>query len=153
MARWVDEHDLDKDVVVQETLARALGMFSTTTSPLGIVRYLGEQIRLPKPYYGHHERLAIRYFVAVVVALAPPEDKRMSFTERPVMAVRDAVPFRFGEALDTAVEVGISRRRIGAADTAWEAGELIRGLLEDYTVEIARQLLTLWERNGDAYRL
>lgn len=108
----LDDAQLDKQIVVEESLARALDMYSTHVSPRAIARYITEQVDLPREAWDL-EAPAVRFLVALANALTPPDDKRMSFKDRPGQAAREAVPRNYGDALNTIVAMGLGEHPTG----------------------------------------
>lgn len=149
----INRSRVDARMIVQPTLALVLDMYDTDTTAQGLANYLAEQCGLPKPYYD--EPMAVAYLVALAHALTPPDDQRMSFRDRPLQAARAAVPWDFGEAMTTIMELGWGSLAVNLTFPASvkEAGEAARSLLVEKTEGLARDLLLRWESAGHVYRL
>lgn len=145
---------MDKGIEVEATLATALGMYSTSTSPQGIVRYIADQVDLPWPKYEDARPEAVKFLVELVLVLTPPSDKRLSFKERPGLAAREAVPQNYGDALNTMVAMGWGNVRLNLGPpTSREVAKVIQRELDERARGLALALLEVWEREGNVHRL
>lgn len=142
----------DKRLLVEDTLAQALDMYSPRTSPRMLAGYVAEQADMPKTYF-LDELHAVKFLVAIALALTPPDDRRMSFRDRPVQAANAATPWDFGTALDTAIELGFGALSLPGPATIREAGECVRDALNARAQKLALTLLEKWEQLGRVYRV
>lgn len=152
----LSDDDLDKSRLVPESLVRCLDMWDVRASPRSLVRYLGEQVRLPWPSYAEVNPDAARFLVALVFHLAPPDDgdKRISFRERPVVAADKAVPWNYGDCVNLAIAMGWGNAQLDPEP------QTLRGFAEEARAEclerarrLATDILEVWERAGHVYRL
>lgn len=141
----------DAPLLVEETLAEVLGMWSTTTTAAALANYVCQQVDLERPRPDQPK--AIAFLVQIAMALTPPDDKRMSFRERRQNAAKAAVPYHFGEALDTMMEMGWGSERmpLGEGTSVREVGEAVRRALTERAQTLAGHLLERWEQSGDVY--
>ena len=150
---------LDGTIYVEESLARALDMYSTRTTPRALANYVGEQAAMPKNYQS--ESNAIRHLVAVALALTPPESgSAMDFSRRAETAARDAVPSDYAQVMSTLMELGWGNSKLeelplgvvvrgpGEPVTVREVGEQLRAVLLKRTAALATRLLEKWESEG-----
>ena len=65
----LEPRDSDKQIRVDENLARAMEMFSTSTTPAGLVRYMQDQVYFPWPIYEPPAPVAIAFLVELAHTL------------------------------------------------------------------------------------
>jgi hypothetical protein len=160
----LDLDRLESTLLVPESLARVLDMYSPKTTPQGLANYVADQAELGKGYFTH-EANAIHYLCAVALALAPPEsDHSMDFDRRCETAARSAVSSDYADVLTTLMELGWGGSRLeplppgvvvsdpDSEPTVQEVGEHLRYLLLKKTAGLARRLLESWEAAGHITR-